>query len=111
MPKHGRSQAATIATVEPRVVAILSTCAACVLAGSWVSDGPPWVRHAPRPAVVTYLVILAAVLVWGCVRGWHIGLRVGHDGVTVRNFFRWRPESGVKGTGAVPVHGDVRRWR
>lgn len=23
---------------------------------------------------------------------------------------RWRPESGVKGTGAVPVHGDVRRW-
>ena len=23
----------------------------------------------------------------------------------------WRPESGVKGTGAVPVHGDVRRWR
>jgi hypothetical protein len=23
----------------------------------------------------------------------------------------WRPESGVKETGAVPVHGDVRRWR
>ena len=23
---------------------------------------------------------------------------------------RWRPESGVKGTGAVPVHGDIRRW-
>jgi hypothetical protein len=22
----------------------------------------------------------------------------------------WRPESGVKGTGVVPVHGDVRRW-
>jgi hypothetical protein len=21
----------------------------------------------------------------------------------------WRPESGVKGTGAVPVHGDVKR--
>jgi hypothetical protein len=24
---------------------------------------------------------------------------------------RWRPESGVKGTGAVPVHGDVRQWQ
>ena len=23
----------------------------------------------------------------------------------------WRPDSGVKGTGAVPVDGDVRRWR
>jgi hypothetical protein len=23
----------------------------------------------------------------------------------------WRPESGVKGTGAVPVHGDVRQWQ
>lgn len=22
----------------------------------------------------------------------------------------WRPESGVKGMGAVPVHGDIRRW-
>jgi adenine specific DNA methylase Mod len=22
----------------------------------------------------------------------------------------WRPESGVKGAGAVPVHGDVKRW-
>jgi DivIVA domain-containing protein len=88
MPKHGRSQAAAIATVEPRVVAILSTCFACFIAGSWVSDGPHWVRHVPRPAVVTYLVILAALLIWGCVRGWRIGLRVGHDGVTVRNFFR-----------------------
>jgi DivIVA domain-containing protein len=88
MPKHGRSQAATIATIEPRVVAILSMCFACFIAGSWVSDGPSWVRHAPRPAVVTYLVILAAVLIWGCVRGWRIGLRVDHDGVTVRNFFR-----------------------
>ena len=69
-------------------MAILSTCAACVLAGSWVSDGPHWVRHAPRPAVVTYLVILTALLIWGCVRGWRIGLRADHDGVTVRNFFR-----------------------
>jgi DivIVA domain-containing protein len=88
MPKHGRSQAATIGTVEPRVIAILGTCAACVLAGLQVSNGPHWVRHAPRPAVVTYLVILAAALIWGCVRGWRIGLRVDHDGVTVRNFFR-----------------------
>ncbi len=69
-------------------MAILGTCAACVLAGSWVSAGPPWVRHAPRPAVVTYLVILTALLIWGCVRGWRIGLRVDPDGVTVRNFFR-----------------------
>jgi hypothetical protein len=31
--------------------------------------------------------------------------------VTLSGAGRWRPESGVKGTGAVPVHGDVRRWR
>jgi hypothetical protein len=38
-------------------------------------------------AIAAYLVILAAVLTWGCLRGWHIGLRIGQDGV-VRNFFR-----------------------
>ncbi len=69
-------------------MAIVCTVGACVLAGIQVSDGPHWVRHAPRLAVVTYPVILAAVLIWGCVRGWRIGLRVDQDGVTVRNFFR-----------------------
>lgn len=63
MPKHGSSPGAIIATVEPRVIAILSTCAACGLAGIQVSNGPHWVQHAPRPAVATYLVTLAAVLI------------------------------------------------
>src|SRR6266576_6494087 len=80
--------AATIATGEPRILAILSTFAACFFAGVWVIDGAQWVQHAPMPAVVTYLVIVAAALIWGCFRGWRIGLGVDEDGVTVRNFFR-----------------------
>ncbi len=88
MPKPGRPRAATIATVEPRFTAIVLTVGVCFLAGSWVSDGPHWVKHAPRPAVVTYLVLLGAVLIWGCVRGWRIGMHVDQDGVMVRNFFR-----------------------
>jgi len=39
-------------------------------------------------AAVAYLVIAAAVSVWGCSRGWRIGLRLGDGGVTVRNFLR-----------------------
>ena len=35
------------------------------------------------------------------------GVRVGMPD----SWTRWRPESGVKGTGAVPVHGDVRQWQ
>ena len=81
-------QTTTIATLQPRVEAIVSTLCVCLLAGFLVTDGPHWVTHAPRPAIVAYLVILAAVLTWGCLRGWRIGLRVDQDGVTVRNFVR-----------------------
>jgi hypothetical protein len=69
-------------------LAILFTVLACGLAGAQVIDPPQWVQHAPVPAVVTYLVIVAAALIWGCFRGWRIGLGVDEDGVTVRNFFR-----------------------
>lgn len=69
-------------------MAIFFTLCACVIAGSWVQDGPQWLRHAPRPAVVTYLVIVTVALIWGCLRGWRIGLHIDDNGVTIRNFFR-----------------------
>jgi hypothetical protein len=88
MPKREGLQATTIATLQPRVETIVWALVVGLIAGVWISDGPHWVTHAPRPAIVSYLVILAAVLTWGCLRGWRIGLHVGQDGVIVRNFFR-----------------------
>src|SRR5262249_45695610 len=81
-------RAITIATIEPRVMASVFTLIPCLFAVEWLQDGPQWVRHAPRLAVVTYLVLVSAALVWGCVRGWRIALRIDQDQVTVRNFFR-----------------------
>jgi hypothetical protein len=88
MPKRERLQATTIATLQPRVEAIVWTLLVGLCAGLWMTDGPHWVTHAPRPAMAAYLVILAAVLTWGCLRGWRIGLRIDQDRVMVRNFFR-----------------------
>jgi DivIVA domain-containing protein len=81
-------RAATIATGESRFIAIFFTLGACLIAGGWVQGGPQWLRHAPRPAVVTYLVIVTVALIWGCFRGWRIELRIDDNGVTIRNFFR-----------------------
>jgi hypothetical protein len=88
MTKGERLQATNVATWQPRVEGILGTLFVGLCAGLWVKDGPHWVTHAPRPVIGAYLVILAAVVSWGCLRGWRIGLRVGRDGVLVRNFFR-----------------------
>jgi hypothetical protein len=88
MTSVDRPPAVTIATGESRFIAIFFTLGACVIAGGWVQGGPHWLRHAPRPAVVTYLVIVTGALIWGCFRGWRIGLRIDDNGVTIRNFFR-----------------------
>ena len=87
MPKRERLQATTIATWQPRVEAIALILFVGLCAVFWLTDGPHWVTHAPRPAIAAYLVILAAVLTCGCLRGWRIGLCIDQDGVTVRNFF------------------------
>jgi hypothetical protein len=94
MARGDRAGAVTIATVEPRIVAILFTLFACGVAGaqvtkpSWVHRAPLWIQHPAPWAVATYLVVVAAALIWGCFRGWRIGLGVDEDGVAVRNFFR-----------------------
>ncbi len=88
MPKPEGLRATTIATWEPRVEAIAGTLFVGLCVGLWANDGQHWFTHAPRPAMVAYLVILTAVLTWGCLRGWRIGLRVDPDWVMVRNFFR-----------------------
>src|SRR5215470_10004809 len=88
MTSVDRPRAATVATGEPRCMAIFFTLSACVIAGGWVQDGPQWLRHAPRPAVVAYLGIVTVALIWGCFRGWRIGLHIDNNGVTIRNFFR-----------------------
>ena len=88
MPKEDRPRAITIATIEPRVMAIVFTLIPCLFAVEWLQDGPQWVRHVPRLAVIAYLVVVATALVWGCVRGWRIALCIDQDRVTVRNFFR-----------------------
>lgn len=126
MTSVDRPGAATIATGEPRVVAIFSTLAACAIAGSWVHDGPPWLghrswvhdeppwlRHAPRGAVVTYLAIVAVACIWGCFRGWRLGLRIDDNGMTIRNFFRthrftW-PEVSRFADGTA-FNGESRDW-
>jgi hypothetical protein len=88
MTNGGRPRAVTIATIEPRVAAIVWHARCLLVRSNLVLDGPQWVRHAPRSAVVTYLVLVSAALVWGCVRGWRIALRIDQGRVTVRNFFR-----------------------
>lgn len=88
MPKSEGLRATTIATWEPRVEAIVGTLFAGLCVGAWATDGQHWFTQAPRPAMVAYLVILAAVLTWSCLRGWRIGLRIDQDGVMVRNFLR-----------------------
>jgi hypothetical protein len=88
MPVYGRSRAITIATIEPRLMAIFFILIPCLVANERLQDGRQWVRHAPRLAVATCLVLVCVALVWGCVRSWRIALRIDQDQVTVRNFFR-----------------------
>lgn len=49
---------------------------------------PKGVTHLPETAVAVGLAIVAVALIWGCSRGWRMGLYMGHEGVTVRNYFR-----------------------
>lgn len=85
MTRRDSLEAVTIATVEARVTAVLLTLFLGFWAGTWVTDAS---HHASMASEVIYLVIAAAIVIGGCVRGWRLGLHVNDDGVTVRNFFR-----------------------
>jgi Bacterial PH domain len=47
---------------------------------------PNW--HSRVTAFEAYVVVAAAVSIWGCSRSWRIQLRTDNHGVTVRNFLR-----------------------
>ncbi len=44
-------------------------------------------KHTP-PLAVAADVVIFAVLIWTLYRPWHLGVRLGDRGVTVRNYFR-----------------------
>jgi Protein of unknown function (DUF2510) len=71
-----------IAERYPRWSAISLTLFAAILPALMF---PALLSRRHVPAAAAYLVIAAAVSIWGCSRGWRIGLRLGDDGLTVRN--------------------------
>jgi hypothetical protein len=82
-----RSAAITIAERYPRWSAVIFTPLAAILPGLMFTQNSQTLL--PRSHVlvaVAYLVIAGAASIWGCSRGWRMGLRLGDDGVTVRNY-------------------------
>jgi hypothetical protein len=60
---------------------------------------PNWAKHIP--AVIAYLILVAAVLIVGCLRSWRMGLSMDNHGVTIRNY-----GSGGRWTRAGRSHGS-----
>jgi hypothetical protein len=80
--------AAVIAERSPRWVAMITTIILAVLPGLEVTQHAPAVLSRGHvPVALAYLAAAAAVSIWGCWRGWRMGLRLDDHGVTVRNFF------------------------
>ena len=105
------SGAITIAERYPRWSTIILTLLAAILPALVF---PALLPRGHLPATVGYLVIAAAVSIWGCSRGWRIGLRLGDDGLTVRNYrhtyrIGW-PEVRRFADGSVYGGGDGRFW-
>lgn len=78
------SAAVTIAERYPRWSAIIFTLAVAILPALMFSS----LLARAHVLAAAYLVIAAAGSVWGCSRAWRIGLRLGDDGVMVRNLRR-----------------------
>src|SRR5262245_5886801 len=81
------SGAITIAERYPRWSAVIFTPLVALLPGLMLMQNSQTLL--PRGhvlAAVAYLAVAAAVSIWGCSRGWRIGLRLGDDGVTVCNY-------------------------
>ncbi len=90
-PRWVADKSGAIAIVEgyPRWSAVIFTPLVAILPGLMLMQNSPTLL--PRghiAAAVAYLVIAAAVSIWGCARAWRIRLRLGDDGVTVRNYRR-----------------------
>jgi hypothetical protein len=83
------SGAITIAERYPRWWAVLFPLLAAIYLGSvFGQHSRTWLAGGHILATVAGLIIATAALIWGCSRAWRIGLRLGEDGVTVRNFLR-----------------------
>jgi uncharacterized protein DUF2510 len=110
-----KSGAITIAEPYPRWSAIIFTPLAAILPGLMFTQGSQTLLPQGHVlATVAYLVIAAAVSIWGCFRGWRIGLRFTDDGVTVRNYLHtyrisW-PEVRCFADGSVNGGQAGRRW-
>jgi hypothetical protein len=85
----GTSGAITIAERYPRWSAVIFTPVAAVLPGLMLmQNSRTLLPRGHALAAVAYLAIAAAVSIWGCSRGWRMGLRLSAGGVTVRNYCR-----------------------
>jgi hypothetical protein len=110
-----KSGAITIAERYPRWSAVISTPLVAILPGlMFMQNSQTLLPRGHIPAAVAYLVIAAAVSIWGCSRGWRMGLRLGDDGVTVRNYrhtyrIGW-PEVRCFADGSVNGGHAGRRW-
>jgi FtsH-binding integral membrane protein len=120
--------AVTIAGCPPRWTAMLATFFLAVLPGLQVAQDSPTVP--PRGhilAAVAYLVLAAAVSVWGGWRGRRMRLRLDDHGATIRDFFwngsAWSPfiqpdppgrgpeEGKAPGESWSPLRGSVPQWQ
>jgi hypothetical protein len=105
--------ATNIAERAARWTAIAGTIAFGVLAVLGpLNKYPNWAKH--MPAVIAYLILLAAVLVVACLRSWRMGLSMDNHGVTIRNYFRtyragWGEVSRFA-DGAVNTGAGGRQW-
>jgi Protein of unknown function (DUF2510) len=109
------SGAITIAERYPRWSAVIFTPLVALLPGLlFMQNSPTLLPSGHLLAAVAYLVIAVALSIWGCSRGWRIRLRLGDDGVTVRNYrhtyrIGW-PEVRCFADGSVNGGSDGRLW-
>jgi hypothetical protein len=83
------SGALTIAERYPRWLAVIFTLVIAILPGLiLMQKSQTFLPRGHVLAAVAYLAAAAAVSIWGCFRGWRMGLRLDDQGVTIRNYFR-----------------------
>jgi hypothetical protein len=82
-----RSGTVTITERFSRWWAVGSTFLVVTLLGLVFADNfGTWLARGHLLAAVACLVAAGAAVIWGCSRAWRMGLRLGDDGVTVRNY-------------------------
>ena len=95
MLRHRSETATFVAENSPRWFAIIVTVIFGVYAlfplvvNKYLLVEPPlWAKHLPLPIVAAWSLIVAIAMIWGCSRGWCMGLNIDDEGVRVRNYFR-----------------------